>query len=86
MTVAPEGTAPEISYADTDTDTFFFFAGRITWMYAQTLFDHAMSMIDIGRGIILDFADCTYLDSTLLGTLHELVMQAETAGASLRLQ
>ncbi len=86
LTVAPEGTSPEIDYADTDAETFFFFAGRITWMYAQTLFDHAMSMIDDGRGLVLDFTDCTFLDSTLLGTLHELVIRAENAGAPICLQ
>ena len=86
FTVIPEDTASEISYADTDEETFFFFAGRITWMYAQTLFDHAMSIIDDGRGIVLELTDCTYLDSTLLGTLHELAVQAETAGVPVHVQ
>ena len=86
LTVVPEGTLPEINYADTDTETFFLFVGRITWIYAQTLFDHAMSMIDDGRGVILDFTDCTFLDSTLLGTLHELAIRAKTAGTHISLQ
>lgn len=86
LEVAPEGTAPEISYADTDTKTFFFFTGRITWVYGQTLFDHAMSIIDNKRNVVLDLTNCTYLDSTLLGTLHELVIRAGKVGVYIHLQ
>lgn len=86
LTVTPEDTASEISYADTDQEIFFFFTGRITWTYAQTLFEQAMSMIDKRRHIVLDFTDCTHLDSTLLGTLHELATRAETAGVPFYVQ
>jgi hypothetical protein len=83
---APERPAPEISHAETDSATFFFFEGRITWMFGQTLFDTVVPVIDGGRDVVLDFTDCTHLDSTLLGTLHELVIRAEEAGVSLHLQ
>jgi serine phosphatase RsbU (regulator of sigma subunit)/anti-anti-sigma regulatory factor len=85
-TVVADDTANEISYADTDEHGYFFFAGRLTWTYGQSLFDQAVSVIDTGRGLILDFADCALLDSTLLGTLHELVMRANTAAVGIRLQ
>ena len=45
-----------------------------------------MAVIDAHRDLILDFADCVHMDSTLLGTLHELVQQAQQAGSAITLQ
>lgn len=86
LTVVDEGTTDAISYVDTDKESFLVFAGRITWMYAQTLYNHVMPVIEAGRQVILDLRDCTLLDSTLLGTLHELVVRAEKTGVPIRLQ
>lgn len=43
-------------------------------------------MIESGRPLVLDLEGCEFLDSTLLGTLHESVVQADAAGVSFRLQ
>ncbi len=86
LSAAAQRAAPEILYAEQDGTTFYFFDGRITWTYGQTLFDRVNAAISAGQDVVLDFTDCTHLDSTLLGTLHELLLGAQDAGRSLRLQ
>lgn len=56
--------------------------GRITWLYGQVLFDTAMAAIDAKRDVVIDLGGCEHMDSTLLGTLHELVLRALEVGRS----
>ena len=58
----------------------------MTWLCGQSLLDAALSVIDSGRRLIIDLGDCVYLDSTLLGTLHELVDWADRHDGALSLQ
>ena len=58
----------------------------MTWLYGQTVFDAAMAAMDGGRNLAFDLGSCEYMDSTLLGTLHELTVRAEEAGRELWLQ
>jgi serine phosphatase RsbU (regulator of sigma subunit)/anti-anti-sigma regulatory factor len=82
----PADEQPQISYAETAAATVFTITGRLTWLYGQTLFDAAMAALDSQRDLILDLGSCEHMDSTLLGTLHELTLQADSAGRKLRLQ
>jgi serine phosphatase RsbU (regulator of sigma subunit)/anti-anti-sigma regulatory factor len=82
----PADEQPRISYAETAAATVFTITGRLTWLYGQTLFDAAMAALDSQRDLILDLGSCEHMDSTLLGTLHELTLQADSAGRKLRLQ
>jgi len=82
----PADEQPRISYAETADATVFTITGRLTWLYGQTLFDAAMAALDAQRDLILDLGSCEHMDSTLLGTLHELTLQADSAGRKLRLQ
>jgi sigma-B regulation protein RsbU (phosphoserine phosphatase) len=59
--------------------------GAVTWKDAAVLRATCIEALDAGRHVVVDLADCTLLDSTVLGTLHELVMRAEPR-RSLRLQ
>ena len=40
----------------------------------------------VGHSLVLDLSRCTYLDSTFLGTIHELVERERPGGPSVRIQ
>jgi phosphoserine phosphatase RsbU/P len=61
-------------------------AGRITWTCGQALHDAALAVVDAGRKLVIDLAECDYLDSTMLGTLHEVAEAAAATGVELRVQ
>ena len=82
----PTDEQPGISYGETAEATVFAVTGRMTWLYGQTLFDAAMAAMDGGRDLVIDLGSCEYMDSTLLGTLHELTVRAEDAGRTVDLQ
>ena len=83
---AGERPAPLIRYAESETATFLVLEGRVTWMCGQTLLDSALSVLDSGRDLIVDLGRCEYLDSTILGTLHELVEWSNAHEGKLWLQ
>jgi sigma-B regulation protein RsbU (phosphoserine phosphatase) len=59
--------------------------GRAIWKHAPALRDACVQALDAGRRTVVDLAACTMLDSTALGTLHELAMRSDE-GRVLRLQ
>ena len=81
-----EREEPEIRYAEGARATFLILDGRVTWTCSQALLDSALSVLEGGRPLIIDLSSCEYLDSTVLGTLHELVEIADSRGAELSLQ
>ena len=86
LTPIPADEQPAVRYAETSDATVFAIAGRMTWLYGQTLYDAAMAAIDGGRNLVMDLGSCEHMDSTLLGTLHELTLRATDAGQRLTLQ
>ncbi len=86
LTPIPADEMPTIGYAEATGATVFVIAGRMTWLYGQALYDAAMAAIDGGRSLLIDLDDCEHMDSTLLGTLHELTVRATEAGQTLTLQ
>jgi len=77
-----------ISEAEGDGCTFFVLEGRITWEYSQGFFDVVIDSIERGLGVIVDLSKCIYMDSAVLGTLHELVGRAakSATGPNMRVQ
>jgi len=73
----------QLSRGETSASAFIRIAGRVTWVRSQVLYDAALGCLEAGRALTLDLSDCEYLDSTLLGTIHEVVTRG--AGA-VRLQ
>jgi sigma-B regulation protein RsbU (phosphoserine phosphatase) len=51
--------------------------GHATWVHATALRDACLRVFETGRSPILDLGACEMLDSTMLGTLHELTARAE---------
>jgi hypothetical protein len=48
--------------------------GRVVWTHCDALFEAGRAFQQEGRPLVLDLGDCDYLDSTALGTIHELVV------------
>jgi len=81
-------TAPincSLSLGGDGTTTWAVVRGHATWKDAAVLREACIEAFDAGRHVIVDLAACTMLDSTMLGTLHELVVRAAAVG-SLRIQ
>lgn len=62
-----------VEFAETEDVTYLFMKGRVTWTYGEAFFDAATSVLEENRSIVIEFKDCDYLDSAMLGTLHEVV-------------
>jgi phosphoserine phosphatase RsbU/P len=71
--------------ASIDDVTCIAVEGRAIWKYAPALRDASLRALDAGQHAVIDLGACTMLDSTVLGTLHELATRCDR-GQSLRLQ
>jgi sigma-B regulation protein RsbU (phosphoserine phosphatase) len=60
--------------------------GKASWTESAAVFEACDALIGAGKDMLLDFALCECMDSTFLGTIHELIDRAEKAGIELRLQ
>jgi serine phosphatase RsbU (regulator of sigma subunit)/anti-anti-sigma regulatory factor len=60
--------------------------GRPDWVQSAEFHRVCSTAIETGRDVMIDLALCPGLDSTFLGTLHDLANRAEEAGIELRLQ
>jgi serine phosphatase RsbU (regulator of sigma subunit)/anti-anti-sigma regulatory factor len=56
--------------------TWIAVKGAGTWVHCASLHDVCTDALSDGRGLILDFGECTYLDSTFLGTVHHVACAA----------
>jgi anti-anti-sigma regulatory factor len=80
------GPVPVIRCGESVDAAFLVLGGRVTWQYADTLLGTALAVLDARRRLVIDLADCEHLDSTVLGTLHELAVRADGLGVPLALQ
>ena len=76
----------ELTYASTEGANFLRLVGRGAWTDATAFFDAAESMLRTERPLVLDLTGCEHLDSTFLGTIHEVVVRADAAGVPVELQ
>ncbi len=65
--------AGELWVAQNDSETYVACRGRVTWTNADAFRGLARGAIEAGRPLNVDFSQCNCLDSTFLGTLHEVV-------------
>ena len=86
LEVDPPADAPMLTWGETDAGRFLCLQGRVTWIYAEPLLESARGAIGSGRPLIVDLGECDYLDSALLGTLHELVQEAEEGTGGVTVQ
>lgn len=86
LEIDPDTEVPLITYALTPQEMFICLQGRVTWTYGEALFEGGQRAIQQQRKLIIDLSECEYLDSTLLGTLHELMQQADAGLVAARVQ
>lgn len=60
--------------------------GSGTWTHSATFFERAKLIVSDDQPLIIDLSSCSYLDSTFLGTIHEVVTIADHRCASVELQ
>jgi PAS domain S-box-containing protein len=65
--------ACELWIATGEHETYLALHGRGTWTSADAFRTHAKVALNAGCELTIDLANCTALDSTFLGTLHEIV-------------
>ena len=70
-TPKPEGAG--VFYGETESAAYLALRGRATWMQCDAFHETAQAVLDAGHALVLDLSGCEYLDSTFLGTIHELV-------------
>jgi len=68
-------------YGERDNEAFLQIRGRGTWQDCDAFYDTAHALADDLKPVVIDMSACEYLDSTFLGTLHELV-----TGSKVRVQ
>ncbi len=80
--------APGLKSASEKGCTFVSVSGPGTWSESQRLVELCQETKDGGNHLLLlDFSNCTHLDSTFLGVLHKLCTESEKCpGCQLQLQ
>ncbi|HSV82369.1 MAG TPA: SpoIIE family protein phosphatase [Ramlibacter sp.] len=72
-TRAPRPEGEVVFYGETEKAAYLALRGRANWMHCDAFHETAKAVLDGGRPLVLDLSACEYLDSTCLGTVHELV-------------
>ena len=60
--------------------------GRGTWVFCDTFHEACFRALDARQRIVIDLSECLYLDSTFLGTLHDIAVEADHRGVPIRFQ
>ncbi len=60
--------------------------GRGDWTHCTSLHEQAEAEIHQGTPLTIDLSCCTYLDSTFLGTLHEIISHADAHDTPVAIQ
>jgi sigma-B regulation protein RsbU (phosphoserine phosphatase) len=64
---------PHVAAGVSDGQGFVAIVGSVTWLCAHTLLNSANAMLEVNDRLTLDLSRCESMDSTCLGTLHEIV-------------
>ncbi|MGL6162391.1 SpoIIE family protein phosphatase [Microbulbifer sp.] len=79
LTPQPSTTQAQLMYAVRGEQAFISIAGNVTWVFSQALLDIANTLLERHNKLTIDLAACEYMDSTCLGTLHEIVISRPDA-------
>jgi sigma-B regulation protein RsbU (phosphoserine phosphatase) len=69
----PATTQPQISQGAEGDHAFISITGSVTWLCSQPLLDCANALLGQCQRLTVDLGCCEHMDSTCLGTLHEIV-------------
>jgi anti-anti-sigma regulatory factor len=70
---APRAEGEVVFYGEDEKAAWLALRGRATWMHCDPFHETAVAVLDAHRPLVLDLSACEYMDSTCLGTVHELV-------------
>ncbi|HUE95541.1 MAG TPA: SpoIIE family protein phosphatase [Longimicrobiaceae bacterium] len=73
---APEAAparAAVIFYGEAEDASYLALRGRATWLHCTTFLEAGLAILEARRPLVIDLSECEYLDSTCLGTVHQLV-------------
>lgn len=82
----PSQPAEALLCGETGDSTYIRVHGRGTHRQSDAFYEAVRSVLEARRLLTLDLSVCEYLDSTFLGTIHEVVDQADAAGVGVRLR
>lgn len=72
-TAAPRAQGEVVFYGETDTADYLALRGRASWLHCDAFHETALAVLERKHPLVLDLSRCEYMDSTCLGTVHELV-------------
>ena len=78
-TPQPSTTQAQLLQGVQGKQAFISIAGSATWTCSQAFLDTATALLERYDKLTMDLEACEYLDSTCLGTLHEIVMSRPDA-------
>jgi len=64
---------PHLVQGSEEGQAFVCIAGSVTWLCSQAFLDCANTLLEQYGRLIVDLGACEHMDSTCLGTLHEIV-------------
>lgn len=70
----------DMAFGHAGAATVIRLQGHGDWTYAAAFHQASLSALDERRALAFDLARCRMLDSTFLGTIHEIVDRADAAG------
>jgi serine phosphatase RsbU (regulator of sigma subunit)/CheY-like chemotaxis protein/anti-anti-sigma regulatory factor len=76
----------ELLVGEEDRRTTLCIRGRGDWTQSGAFYERCVGAIDSTRPVMVDLTLCHHLDSTFLGTIHELAGRAERVDVEFRLQ
>ncbi|MDJ0879943.1 MAG: SpoIIE family protein phosphatase [Halieaceae bacterium] len=69
----PTPVQPHIAAGAAEGQGYIAIVGSVTWLCAHGLLESARELLASGVMLTLDFSQCEHMDSTCLGTVHEIV-------------
>ncbi len=75
----PPNPQAQLLQAVRGEEAFISIAGTVTWVFSQAFLDAANTLLERHNKLTIDLAACEYMDSTCLGTLHEIVISRPDA-------
>jgi phosphoserine phosphatase RsbU/P len=69
----PPTAKPQLRQGVADQRAFISIAGSVTWLCSQALLESSSALLAQWGKLTVDLAGCEHMDSTCLGTLHEIV-------------
>ena len=77
---------PHIEIAQAETTTFLVFVGRVSWVQGKPVAQSIRNAVRKKHDIVVDLSACAYLDSAMLGTLHETAHECSLNNLKLTIQ